>query len=48
VHFTLNDENRFSESISAVHLCGGKVLSINPKRASLEDLFSSAEKASNS
>jgi ABC-2 type transport system ATP-binding protein len=47
VHFVLPDENQFSEAIKALHQFGGKVLSINPKRASLEDIFSSADQASN-
>jgi ABC-2 type transport system ATP-binding protein len=42
VHFILHDENRFAEAIQSVHQLGGKVVSINPKRTSLEDIFSSA------
>jgi ABC-2 type transport system ATP-binding protein len=47
VHFVLPDENQFSEAIKALHQFGGKVLSINPKRASLEDIFSSVDQTSN-
>jgi ABC-2 type transport system ATP-binding protein len=47
VHFVLPDENQFSEAIKALHQFGGKVLSINPKRSSLEDIFSSADQTSN-
>jgi ABC-2 type transport system ATP-binding protein len=47
VHFVLPDDSRFSEAIKAIDQCGGKVLSINPKRASLEDIFSSADQTSN-
>jgi ABC-2 type transport system ATP-binding protein len=47
VHFVLPDNSRFGEAIKAVDLCGGKVLSINPKRASLEDIFSSVDQTSN-
>lgn len=47
VHFVLPDESQLGEAISAIHVCGGKLLSINPKRASLEDIFASADQASN-
>jgi ABC-2 type transport system ATP-binding protein len=47
VHFILRDETKFQEAIQAVSQFGGKVVSINPKRASLEDIFSSAGKSSN-
>lgn len=47
VHFVLPDESLFNEAISAVHSFGGKILSINPKRATLEDIFSSADQISN-
>jgi ABC-2 type transport system ATP-binding protein len=47
VHFVLRDESLLNEAIAVIHSFGGKVLSINPKRASLEDIFSAADKTSN-
>ncbi|MBI3651325.1 MAG: ABC transporter ATP-binding protein [Acidobacteria bacterium] len=45
-HFILHDESRFADAIKAVQNLGGKVISINPKRASLEDLFAAAAPSS--
>jgi ABC-2 type transport system ATP-binding protein len=47
VHFVLHDESQLGEAINAVHQCGGKLLSVNPKRTSLEDLFASPEQPGN-
>jgi ABC-2 type transport system ATP-binding protein len=47
VHFVLRHESQFNEAITAIHTFGGQVLSINPKRTSLEDIFSSADSTSN-
>jgi ABC-2 type transport system ATP-binding protein len=47
VHFVLQDENQLGDAIKAIHEFGGKLLSVNPKRASLEDLFASADQSSN-
>lgn len=47
IHFILRDENRFADAIQSVHQLGGKVVSINPKRTSLEDIFSSAGQSPN-
>jgi ABC-2 type transport system ATP-binding protein len=47
VHFFLSDDRRFNETIQAINQCGGKILSINPKRTSLEDVFSSAGQPGN-
>lgn len=40
VHLIIKDESAFPAIISLIHKYNGKVLSINPKRASLEDVFS--------
>jgi ABC-2 type transport system ATP-binding protein len=47
VHFVLHHESQFNEAITAIHTFGGQVSSINPKRTSLEDIFSSADRTSN-
>ena len=44
VQLIVKDENTFSETIQKIHRFNGRVLSINPKRSSLESFFSSAEK----
>jgi ABC-2 type transport system ATP-binding protein len=47
IHFVVRDEDRLGEAINAIHQVKGRLLSVNPKRSSLEDIFSSAEQASN-
>ena len=36
---TVNDESRIDEVLRATHEAGGKLISVNPIRRSLEDLF---------
>ena len=43
VHLVIGDESRVEETLDLVRRCGGKLVSINPKRKSLEDLFSRSE-----
>ncbi|HWN98180.1 MAG TPA: ABC transporter ATP-binding protein, partial [Blastocatellia bacterium] len=43
VHLVLADETDVDEALAAIRRCGGKLLSINPRRRSLEDVFSSSE-----
>lgn len=42
-HLVLRDENEVDKTLDLIHQCGGKLVSINPRRASLEDIFSSTE-----
>jgi ABC-2 type transport system ATP-binding protein len=39
VHLTLNDESAVENAIALIRRAGGKLVSVNPSRASLEDLF---------
>ncbi len=43
VHLVIGDESRVEETLNLIRRCGGKLVSINPKRKSLEDLFSRTE-----
>jgi ABC-2 type transport system ATP-binding protein len=43
VNLVVNDESRIEEAIEMIRRCGGRLVSVNPKRKSLEDLFSRAE-----
>ncbi|HVF91623.1 MAG TPA: ABC transporter ATP-binding protein [Blastocatellia bacterium] len=43
VQLVIDDESRVGETLAMIHRFGGKLVSINPKRKSLEDLFSRAE-----
>jgi ABC-2 type transport system ATP-binding protein len=43
VHLVLNDEAEVDEALAAIRRSGGKLVSINPRRRSLEDIFSSSE-----
>lgn len=40
VHLVLSDESEVDATLAIVRQCGGKLVSINPKRRSLEDIFS--------
>jgi ABC-2 type transport system ATP-binding protein len=43
VHLVLNSETEVDEALAAIRRSGGKLVSINPRRRSLEDIFSSSE-----
>lgn len=45
MNLVLRSEEDAGEAIRLIHQCGGKLVSINPKRTSLEDLFPNTEKA---
>jgi ABC-2 type transport system ATP-binding protein len=42
-HLVLGDENEVDKTLEIIRECGGKLVSINPRRASLEDIFSRTE-----
>jgi len=39
VHLMLSDESAVEDAIALIHRAGGRLISVNPSRASLEDLF---------
>lgn len=43
VHLVLGDEAEVDAALAAIRRSGGKLVSINPRRRSLEDIFSSSE-----
>ena len=43
VHLVLCDDSEVEEALAAIRKSGGKLVSINPRRRSLEDIFSIAE-----
>lgn len=43
VHLVLGDETEIDLALAVIRRCGGKLVSINPRRRSLEDLFASSE-----
>jgi ABC-2 type transport system ATP-binding protein len=43
VHLVLGDESDVDDQLAIIRKLGGKLVSINPKRRSLEDIFSSTE-----
>lgn len=43
LHLVLKDESEVDSALGLIRECGGKIVSINPRRASLEDIFSNAE-----
>ena len=43
VHLVLRDEREIDNTLALIHECGGKLVSINPRRASLEDVFADTE-----
>lgn len=45
VRLVLRDENEVDAALAIIRQCEGKLVSINPRRASLEDIFSRAEQA---
>jgi ABC-2 type transport system ATP-binding protein len=44
VQLVLGDESEVDATLAMIRQCGGKLVSINPKRRSLEDIFSNTEK----
>ena len=45
VHLVLGDPGAIDEALALIRECSGKLVSINPRRASLEDLFAEAEQS---
>lgn len=43
VHLVLSDESEIDETLVLIRECGGKLVSVNPRRASLEDIFADSE-----
>jgi ABC-2 type transport system ATP-binding protein len=43
VHLVLGDETEIDDALAVIRRCGGKLVSINPRRRSLEDIFSSSK-----
>jgi ABC-2 type transport system ATP-binding protein len=43
VHLVLGDEADIDGTLALIHQCGGRLVSINPRRVSLEDVFAGAE-----
>ncbi|MEK6323260.1 MAG: ABC transporter ATP-binding protein [Acidobacteriota bacterium] len=43
VHLVLRDESEIDGTLALIHECGGKLVSINPRRGSLEDVFADSE-----
>lgn len=44
VHLALRDENQIDQTLVLIRECGGKLVSINRRRASLEDAFADSER----
>lgn len=44
VHLALRDENQIDQTLALIRECGGKLVSINRRRASLEDAFTDSER----
>jgi ABC-2 type transport system ATP-binding protein len=42
VHLVLGDEREVDDALSLIRECGGRLVSISPRRASLEDIFDKA------
>jgi ABC-2 type transport system ATP-binding protein len=42
IHLVLGDESDVDDALSVIRECGGRLVSISPRRASLEDLFDQA------
>jgi ABC-2 type transport system ATP-binding protein len=43
IHLVLGNEDAVDDALARIRECGGKLVSINPRRVSLEDLFAGAE-----
>jgi ABC-type multidrug transport system ATPase subunit len=39
VHLVLADDSEIDHTLSLIRECGGKLISVNPRRVSLEDIF---------
>jgi ABC-2 type transport system ATP-binding protein len=39
VHLVLADDSEIDHTLSLIRECGGRLISVNPRRASLEDIF---------
>lgn len=44
VHLVLGDEGEIDDTLALIRECGGKLVSVNPRRASLEDIFADSER----
>ena len=43
VHLVLADDSEINHTLSLIRECGGKLISVNPRRTSLEDIFADTE-----
>lgn len=43
VHLVLADDSEIDHTLSLIRECGGRLISVNPRRASLEDIFADTE-----
>jgi ABC-2 type transport system ATP-binding protein len=43
VHLVLGDESQIDDTLALIREGGGKLVSVNPRRASLEDIFADTE-----
>ena len=43
VHLVLADDSEIQEALLLIRECGGRLVSVNPRRASLEDIFADTE-----
>ena len=43
VHLVLADDSEIDHTLSLIRECGGKLISVNPRRTSLEDIFADTE-----
>src|SRR5262249_55980343 len=46
VHLVLADDSEIDHTLSLIRKCGGKLISVNPRRASLEDIFADTKNVS--
>ena len=44
VHLVLGDESEIDDTLALIRNCGGKLVSLNPRRSSLEDIFADSER----
>ncbi|HXG66042.1 MAG TPA: hypothetical protein VNO70_13150, partial [Blastocatellia bacterium] len=45
LHLVLKDESEVDSALALIRQCGGRLVSINPRRTSLEDIFSNVEQS---
>jgi ABC-2 type transport system ATP-binding protein len=43
IHLVLADDKEIDHTLALIRECGGKLISVNPRRASLEDIFADTE-----